>query len=140
MRKTAIALVALLALGVVACSGKYKPDSTAGGGGGTTTETGPAGETGVPADCEDQTGGDATITISGYAYDPTCLRVSASGKLTIVNEDPSAHSFSVEGGVIDETLDVGDTVTVKSLADIPPGSYSFNCKFHPPMTGTLIVE
>ena len=139
MRKTAIVLVALLALGGAACSGKYKPDSA--GEPGATGDTGPAGETGgVPADCVDLTGGDATITISGYTYDPTCLRVSASGSLTVVNEDPSAHSLTIEGGLIDETLDVGDAVKIKSLSDLAPGTYPFNCRFHPPMVGTLVVE
>ncbi len=138
MRKTVIALVALLVLGLAACSGKYKPDNASEPG--ATGVTGPAGETGAPADCVDQTGGDATITISGYTYDPTCLRVSASGGLTIVNEDPSAHSFSVEGGLIDETLDIGDTAKVRSLSSLAPGTYQFNCRFHPPMVGTLVVE
>jgi len=138
MRKVLITLVALLVLGLVACSGKYKPDNSSEPG--ATGDTGPTGQTGTAADCEDQTGGEATITISGYAYDPTCLRVSASGSLTIVNEDPSAHSFSVAGGLIDETLDIGDTVKIKSLSELAPGTYAFNCRFHPPMVGTLIVE
>ena len=66
--------------------------------------------------------------------------MSATNGMTIVNQDNSAHSFSVEGGAIDETLDVGDTAKVKSLSALAPGTYSFNCRFHPPMTGTLIVE
>jgi len=138
MRKVLITLVLLLALGLVACSGKYKPDNSSEPG--ATVDTGPTGQTGTAADCVDQTGGEATITISGYAYDPTCLRVSASGSLTIVNEDPSAHSFSVAGGLIDETLDIGDRVKIKSLSELAPGTYAFNCRFHPPMVGTLIVE
>ncbi|HSD49132.1 MAG TPA: cupredoxin domain-containing protein [Actinomycetota bacterium] len=139
MRKTVSAVLVILVLGTAACSGKYKPgsDSAAADQG---TQTGAAGETGAPADCDDQTGGDATITISGYAYDPKCLRVSASNGITIVNEDPSAHSFSVEGGVVDITIDAGQTGKVKSLSDLAPGTYSFNCHFHPPMVGTLIVE
>ena len=88
----------------------------------------------------DQTGGDATITISGFAYDVTCLTVSASNGITIVNEDPSAHSFTVEGGVIDETLDAGQTATVRSFSELEPGTLSFNCRFHPPMVGTIVVE
>lgn len=134
------AVLAVLMLVVVACSGKYKPggDAAAAGPG---TETGAAGETaGASADCIDQTGGDATITISGFAYDTACLRVSASNGVTIVNEDQSAHSFSVEGGVIDQTVDAGQTAKVKSLAALAPGTYSFNCRFHPPMVGTLVVE
>ncbi|HEX5950942.1 MAG TPA: cupredoxin domain-containing protein [Actinomycetota bacterium] len=141
MRKTMIALVVLLALGLAACSGRYKPDGTAGGAA-AGTETGAQGETGATtADCVDQTGGDATISISGFAYDANCLTVSAANGITIVNEDRSAHSFSVEGGIVDETLEAGQTVTVKSLSDLEPGkTYAFNCRFHPPMTGSLVVE
>lgn len=136
MRKMAIALVAVLALGVVACSGKYKPQSPNDGGG--TTETGPTGTTGgIPAGCEDQTGGDATITISGFKY-PSCVQVSEGSTVTIVNEDPSAHSFSLDGTDIDETLDVGDSVKVK-LTGIAPGEYHFHCRFHAPMKGTLFI-
>ncbi|HET9724080.1 MAG TPA: cupredoxin domain-containing protein [Actinomycetota bacterium] len=139
MRKTMIAVLTVLLLGTAACSGKYKPGSdTAAADQGT--QTGAAGETGATADCVDQTGGDATITISGFAYDVTCLKVSASNGITIVNEDPSAHSFSVEGGIVDEVVDSGQTAKVKSLSDLAPGTYSFNCRFHPPMVGTLIVE
>ena len=128
MPKRTIAVLAVLMLGVVRCSSKYKP------GGDTAAATGPeaetAGETGASADCVDQTGGDATITISGFAYDVTCLTVSASNGITIVNEDPSAHSFTVEGGVIDETLDAGQTA-VKSFSELEPGTYSFNHRFIP---------
>jgi plastocyanin len=138
MPKRTIAVLTVLMLGVVGCSGKYKP------GGDTAAATGPeaetAGETGASADCVDQTGGDATITILGFAYDVTCLTVSASNGITIVNEDPSAHSFTVEGGVIDETLDAGQTAKVRSLSELEPGTYSFNCRFHPPMVGTIVVE
>lgn len=142
MRKTAILLVALLALGLVACSGKYKPEAQADAGDGdaaTETGTGATGDGGVPADCEDQTGGEATVTMSNFTFVPDCLRVSAGSKLTIVNEDQSAHSFNVEGGVIAETLDVGDTVEIKSI-DLAPDTYAFSCSFHPGMVGTLIVE
>jgi plastocyanin len=142
MRKTAILLVALLALGLAACSGRYKPESQVGAGEvGTQTgaeATGPTGD-GVPADCEDQTGGKATVTMSNYTFVPECLRVSAGSDLTIVNEDQSAHSFNVEGGVIAETVDVGGSITLKSI-DLAPGTYAFSCSFHPGMVGTLVVE
>lgn len=138
MRKTTIVLVALLALSLLACSGKYKPDSASGPG--ANGDTGVAAVSGPSADCEDMTGGPATVTISDYAFHPDCLIVSASESLTIVNEDPSAHTFTLEGGVIDETLDVGDTVKIKSLADVPPGTYAFNCGFHPPMKGTITIQ
>jgi plastocyanin len=138
MRRTAIVLVALLVLGLAACSGKYKPGSQ--GSAATDKETGPTGATGALADCEDQTGGPATIKMVNFAFVPSCVRVSASESLTFVNEDESAHHFILEQGYIDEVIDARQTVKVKSLSDIPPGTYAFGCGFHPPMKGTLIVE
>jgi plastocyanin len=88
----------------------------------------------------DQTGGPATITMVDFAFDPSCVQVSASESLTLVNEDQSAHHFILESGAIDEIIEGGDTVKVKSLSDIPPGVYSFNCGFHAPMRGTMVVE
>jgi plastocyanin len=139
MRRTAIVLVAVLALGLLGCSGKYKPGGQ--GGAASAAQTGPTGATGgVPADCEDQTGAPATIKMVNFAFVPSCLKVSASQSLTFVNEDQSAHRFILEDGYIDQVIDAGKTVKVKSLSDIPPGTYAFACGFHPPMTGTLIVE
>jgi plastocyanin len=75
-----------------------------------------------------------------FAFDPSCVKVSASEDLTLVNDDTSAHRFVLEGGAIDEVVDIGQTVKVKSLSDVAPGTYAFGCGFHPPMKGTLVVE
>ncbi len=131
-------LVALpLVLALAACTGRYKPQEAVGGAaGGTRT---PAAETGPPADCVDATGGAPTLTVSDFAFDPTCLRVTAGSRLTIDNRDASAHSFTVSGGAIDETLE-SETAEEIRLDALEPGTYAFNCRFHPPMTGTLVVE
>jgi len=136
MRKVLTVTVVALVLGLTACKGGADAVAELG----LDDDEGATGATGgVPADCVDQTGGPATITMADFAFDPTCIQVSASESLTLVNEDQSAHRFVLEGGAIDETIDAGETVKVKSLADIPPGTYSFNCGFHPPMKGTMIV-
>jgi len=138
VRVTVVVLAAVLAL--AACTGRYKPSGTTGAVG----QVGGAAETpaasGPPTDCEDRTGADATLRVSDFSFHPTCLRVSAGADLEIVNEDASAHSFTVSGGAIDETLEAGSSDRIRSLGDLPPGTYPFNCRFHPPMTGTLIVE
>lgn len=138
MRATVVVLAALLAL--AACTGKYKPSGTAGAVGQPGSAAGTPAASGPPADCEDQTGGDATLTVSDFSFHPACLRVSAGSDLRIVNEDASAHSFTVSGGAIDETLEANSTDRIRSLGGLAPGTYAFNCRFHPPMTGTLIVE
>lgn len=135
MRVAVVVLAVSLAL--VACTGKYKPEGTAGAVGQPGADATPA-ASGPPADCEDQTASAATLEVSGFAFHPTCLRVRAGGTVQIRNEDASAHSFTVSGGAIDETLESGGTHRVR-LGALEPGTYAFNCRFHPPMTGTLIV-
>ena len=137
MRRLTIGLISMLTFTLAACGGGAGADA-GGGATGTTGGTGATGATGV--DCVDQTGGPATITISNFTFDPACLKVSASEGLTFVNEDTSAHKFLLEGGGIEVAIEGGATVKVKSLSDIAPGTYSFNCEFHPSMTGTLIVQ
>lgn len=138
MRKVMAVSVMALVLGLTACKGGAEALEELG----LTGDEGATGATGggVPADCVDQTGGQATITAIDFAFQPDCVIVSASGGLTLVNEDTSAHRFILEGGAIDEVMDVGETVKVKSLSDIPPGTYRFGCGFHPPMQGTMVVE
>ena len=85
------------------------------------------------------------MTISDFTFEYRCLTVSASQGLTIVNEDQSAHTFTVVGtgaeAIIDATLDSGDTYKEKTLSGaIEPGTYNFFCRFHPPMKGTITVQ
>jgi plastocyanin len=135
MRRLTMTVVALV-LGLTACKGGADAAAELGLAG----DEGATGATGVPADCVDQTGGPATITMVDFAFDPSCVKVSASEDLTLVNDDTSAHRFVLEGGAIDEVVDIGQTVKVKSLSDVAPGTYAFGCGFHPPMKGTLVVE
>ena len=135
MRRLTMVMVALV-LGLTACKGSADAAAQLG----LTDDEGATGATGVAADCVDQTGGPATITMVDFAFDPSCIKVSASESLTLVNEDTSAHRFVLEGGAVDEVVDVAQTVKVKSLSDIAPGTYAFGCGFHPPMKGTLVVE
>jgi plastocyanin len=137
MRKLTIGLVSLLALGLVACGGGDGATAGTGGsgGGGATGASGAAG-----GDCVDFTGGPATITIHDFAFDPSCLTVSASESLTFVNQDTSAHKFVLQGGGVEVAIEGETTSKVKSLSNIEPGVYTFNCAFHPSMTGTMTVE
>ena len=128
-------LTLVLTITLAACGG----GGDASAGPGATGATGPADATGATgADCVDFTGGTATITISDFAFDPTCFTVSASQELTFVNKDTSAHKFV--GAGLEVPIDGKSTVKVKSLSDIAPGTYTFACAFHPTMRGTMTVQ
>lgn len=129
MSKVMFVLVAMVALGMVACGGE---DRTPGG------ETGATGS----ADCPDLTEGDTfTITISDFAYDPSCLTARAAQSISIVNEDSADHTFTIDGSQIDVQIAGGETFNGEPVSGVlQPGTYDFLCRFHPSMTGTITVE
>ena len=113
----------VLSLVVAACSSDD--------GGGTTGTTG--GATGAT---ETGSGGGTTITIAGFAFDPDTITVSGPTEVTITNNDSTTHTFTLDDGSVDETIDPGATETV--TVDVS-ASTGFHCKIHPKMTGQIEV-
>jgi plastocyanin len=103
-------------------------------GGGTTDTTG--GATGTTAETG-SSGGGTTITIAGFAFDPDTITVSGPTEVTITNEDSATHTFTLDDGSVDETVEPGATETV--TIDVS-ASTGFHCNIHPQMTGQIEVS
>ena len=114
-----------LSLVVAACSS----DDDDGGTTGTTGATG-ATETGSG-------GGGTTITIAGFAFDPDTITVSGPTEVTITNDDSATHTFTLDDGSVDQTVEPGATETV--TVDVS-ASTGFHCNIHPQMTGQIEVS
>ena len=117
----------VLSLVVAACSSDDD-------GGGTTGTTG--GATGTTAETGSG-GGGTTITIAGFAFDPDTITVSGPTEVTITNEDSTTHTFTLDDGSVDETIEPGATETV--TVDVS-ASTGFHCNIHPQMTGQIEVS
>jgi plastocyanin len=79
-----------------------------------------------------------TVVISGFAFSPKVLTVSAGDAVTFVNHDQEAHTVVATGGSFSSSgLDTNDTWTVRLSK---PGTYAYLCSLHPYMKGTLIVR
>ena len=85
-------------------------------------------------------GGGSTLTMVDNSFQPSDLSVSSGTELQLSNEGQAPHTFTVEGGDIDEELEAGQRSSV--TIDLDPGDYDFVCEFHEAqgMTGTLTVE
>ena len=119
----------VLSLVVAACS------SDDNGGGGTTGTTGTTG--GATGATETGSGGGGTtITIAGFAFDPDTITVSGPTEVTITNNDSATHTFTLDDGSVDETIEPGATETV--TVDVS-ASTGFHCNIHPQMTGQIEV-
>jgi len=117
----------VLSLVVAACSSDDDDGGTTdttGGATGTTAETG-------------SSGGGTTITIAGFAFDPDTITVSGPTEVTVTNDDSTTHTFTLDDGSVDETVEPGATETV--TVDVS-ASTGFHCNIHPQMTGQIEVS
>src|SRR4029450_8936162 len=89
--------------------------------------TGPTAETG-------SNGGGTTITIAGFAFDPDTITVSGPAEVTVTNDDSTTHTFTLDDGSVDETVEPGKTGT--GAGDVS-ASTGFHCNIHPQMTGQI---
>jgi plastocyanin len=112
----------VLSLVVAACSDDDGGGTTGGATGATETGSG---------------GGGTTITIAGFAFDPDTITVSGPTEVTITNEDSATHTFTLDDGSVDQTVEPGATETV--TVDVS-ASTGFHCNIHPQMTGQIEVS
>lgn len=132
MKKNCIVMAAattVIAAIVTACGGS--------GGSGYTTDTATANPSAAAAS-ESPAPAGATITIEGMAFGEP-LTVAPGAEVRIVNNDSVEHSVTSEtAGAFDVEVDGQEKGTL--TAPTQPGEYQFHCKYHPSMTGTLIVK
>ena len=119
----------VLSLVVAACSSDDDGGGTTGTTGGATGGATGSTETGSG-------GGGTTITIAGFAFDPDTITVSGPTEVTITNNDSATHTFTLDDGSVDETIEPGATETV--TVDVS-ASTGFHCNIHPQMTGQIEV-
>lgn len=120
----------VLSLVVAACSSDDDGGGTTGTTGGATGSATGSTETGSG-------GGGTTITIAGFAFDPDTITVSGPTEVTVTNEDSATHTFTLDDGSVDETIEPGATKTV--TVDVS-ASTGFHCNIHPQMTGQIEVS
>lgn len=114
-------LVAVLGL-VVSCGGSAGGRAGPSGGGAVTTANPPN-----------------TIMIDKFAYQPVVLTVTPGAKITVINDDPVAHTVTAKDKAFD-TGSIGGGERGQFTAPSKPGTYLYICTFHEYMNGTLIVK
>jgi plastocyanin len=125
MIATSVATALLFGCGSSSSSGSTNTDAASGYGiYGKTQDT-----TVTPSSTSSQ------ITIKGAAFTVTG-DVKSTDVVSVTNNDSFKHTVTSDDGVFDVTVEGGTTV---SLPALNPGVYSFHCKIHSTMHGTLTV-
>ena len=101
--------------------------------GGASSPSGPS-----PSNPGTAPGGLVTVLIQNFAYSPNPVRVKVGQQVNWLNRDNVTHTATREGMFDNEVFAMsahGAPVTMTTA-----GSFSYHCKIHPGMTGTIVVE
>jgi len=81
----------------------------------------------------------AKVTMANFAFDPTPVTVKAGGTVTWTNTDSAPHTATADD---QKTFDTGtlDKAKSKTITLSKPGTYTYVCRFHPFMHGTVVVQ
>lgn len=87
-----------------------------------------------------------SIIISGFTYSPNSLTLTAGEIVTVSvsNNDGASHTFTIRDGsnndVFDLILSGGASGSGNWTVPNDGDTYSFYCRFHPSMTGTISIS
>ena len=128
----AVAVVLSLAGALAACAGRA-PDGSPPAGAATGTVN-------LTSSCPTDTVTAPHVDISGFAYCPSSLTVAAGVEVTWTNADLAAHTVTYDGA--EGQVDSGGMAQGQVWATRfgMPGTYQYFCRFHPGMTGTIVVS
>ena len=78
------------------------------------------------------------VTIAQMRFDPPTVKVHRGDSIVWVNKDLVPHTVSADA----KTFDSGSIAPGASWRYVArqPGAHPYQCRFHPTMRGTLIVE
>jgi plastocyanin len=110
----------------------------AGCGNSTGNASSPPKSTSTPAKPASGASGSA-VSISNFKFAPASLTVKSGAKVTVTNNDSTAHTATADDGNSFDTgtLDPGSSGTISVSK---PGSYAYHCSIHPFMKGTIVVQ
>jgi len=78
------------------------------------------------------------VIIDNYAFSPASLTVKVGTTVTWINQDDDAHTIdSTQGRFKSGTMNKGGRFEFRFTE---AGEYPFFCRFHPKMTGKVIVQ
>lgn len=118
---------AILALALVGGCG--------GGGGGTATATPGATQASTGITCN-ASGSGTAVAIASFAFNPASANVATNGFVTWNNSDSTTHTVTFDNGPDCGSVSGGGNTTAQFTT---AGSYSYHCKIHPSMKGTIVV-
>jgi plastocyanin len=92
-----------------------------------------------PSGSSSQSRGGSAVEISDFKFSPASITVKPGARVTVTNEDSTAHTATADDG---QRFDTGTLApgASQAVSVSKPGSYPYHCSIHPFMHGTVIVK
>lgn len=79
----------------------------------------------------------AAVRIVNFAFSPSMLSVRVGTRVTFTNRDMVTHTVTADGGLFNSgNLASGQSF---SFTFMSRGTFTYHCRIHPSMTGTISV-
>jgi plastocyanin len=121
----------LLAVAVASCGG--------GGGGGSSGPASQSDSSTHAANVKPSGAGQQGVSIRNFKFAPGTITVRKGDRITIANQDSTAHTVTSDNGSSFDTGDINpgssSTITVNTT-----GRIAYHCSIHPFMHGTVVVR
>lgn len=100
----------------------------------------PVTSSGLMSSCPPRSQIETIVDIAGFAFCPGTLAVGPGIEVVWTNSDFAPHTVTYDGP--DGPVDSGSMAQGQAWSTrfSQPGAYRYYCRFHPGMTGTIVVE
>ena len=105
--------------------------------GGSTATQAPAGGGAAAASCSPTLGTGQQVAIANFAFNPKTITIPVGTSISWTNGDTATHTVTFDKGP-----DCGNVATATSttITFATAGTYTYHCKIHSSMTGTVTVS
>ena len=88
---------------------------------------------------QSKSGASNAVSIANFKFVPASLTVKLGTKVTVTNNDSTAHTFTADNG---DSIDTGNIDPNASMTVVlsEAGTFKYHCSIHPFMHGTLVVK
>ncbi|HKR98921.1 MAG TPA: cupredoxin family copper-binding protein [Candidatus Dormibacteraeota bacterium] len=125
-------------LSIVATAALLASCGGGGGNSGSATQSASAGSGSSHASGSSGGSGDA-VSIRNFKFSPGTLTVKSGTKVTVTNNDSTAHTATSDDGSSFDTGDI-DPGSSKTITLSKAGTVKYHCSIHPFMHGTIVVQ
>ena len=86
-----------------------------------------------------KSGASKAVSIASFKFVPATLTVKHGTKITVTNNDSTAHTFTADNGNSFDTGNIDPNAST-TVALSKAGTFKYHCSIHPFMHGTLVVK